>query len=127
MCKDVVEDEFLDLKIHNHVSIELALQEPPQRLQVGDVVADLGLAAGGASAPRRHRPEDQPRGVTRPRGRPACSGLKGTIIHHDGGRCGGQAVRRQFVYRVRGIFRVLKGEDLIDRIPNGRHFERVSL
>lgn len=54
MCKDIVEDEFLDLKIHNYISIELALQEPPERLQVRDIVTDLGFAAGSTSTTRRH-------------------------------------------------------------------------
>lgn len=63
MCKHIVEDELLDLEVDHDVSVELALQQPPKRLQVGDVVTDLGLAAGGPSAPRRHRPEEQPRRV----------------------------------------------------------------
>lgn len=54
MCKDIIEDEFLDLEIHDYISIELALQEPPQRFQVGDIVANLGLAAGCTSTTRRH-------------------------------------------------------------------------
>lgn len=93
VCEHIVEDELLDLEVHHHVSVELALEQPPQWLQVGDVVPDLSLAAGGPSAPSRHGPEEQPRRSVHllgPRGRPAGPGLEGAVVYHNRDRCGGQ-------------------------------------
>lgn len=109
MSEHVVEHELLDLEVHHNVSVKLALQQPPQRLQVWDVVADLGLAAGGASAARRHRLEEQPRGVRLRRcGGPAGPGLEGAVVYHYGGRCRGQALVGEVKNRVGRGFTVSK-------------------
>lgn len=83
MRKHIVEDQLLDLEVHHHVPVELALQQPPQRFQVRDVVSDLSLAASGAPAARRHRPEEQSwRIKVRRRNRPSGPGLEGAVINH---------------------------------------------
>lgn len=132
MREHMVEDQLLDLEVDHHVSVELALEQPPQRLQVGDIVADLGLAAGGPSAARRHRPEEQPRGAAvrrrgRGRGRPAGPGLEGAVIDDYRGRCRGQALGGELKDRVGRCFTVLEGENLIDRFLFGSHFGSASL
>lgn len=127
VCKHIVEDELLDLEVHHHVPVELALQQPPQRLQVGDIVADLGLTAGSPSAARRHRPEEQPRGVRLRRwSRPAGPGLEGAVIYHYGDRRRGHILSRDLKNRVGRGFTVLKWENLIDRFGFGSHFGCMS-
>lgn len=117
MCENIVENQLLDLKVNHHISVKLALQQPPQRLQVWDVVADLCLTARGSSVPRGHGPEEQLWGVLPPRwSRPPGPGLEGTVIDHYGGRCGMETPGWELEYRVRDSFTVLEGENLKARL-----------
>lgn len=126
MCKHIVEDELLDFKVDHHVSVKLALQQPPQRLQIGDVVTDLGLTAGSASASRRHRLEQEPRRVELgPRSRPAGPGLEGAVIYHYRRGCMGQILYGELKNWIRGGFPVLERENLTHRSFFGSHFENV--
>lgn len=104
MSKHIVKDQLLDLEVNHHVSVELALQQPPQRLQIRDVVADLRVAACGSSAASRRRPEQQPRGVQRPVG----PRLEGAVIDHYRDRCGGPAAGGKRENRIGRSFTVLK-------------------
>lgn len=122
----MVEHELLDLEVDHHVSVELALEQPPQRLQVRDVVTDLGLAARGPPASRGHRLEEKPRSLALLQ-RPAGPGLEGAVIDHYGGRCGGQTLGGGFINRVGRGFKVLEREDLIHRFMFGSHFGSALL
>lgn len=109
MCEGIIEDELLDLEVHHHVPVELALQQPPQRLQIGDIVADLGFAAGSPSAARRHRPEDEPGGVKLRRwNSPTGPGLEGAVIYHYRGRCWSQTLGGELKNWIRRVLGVLE-------------------
>lgn len=125
MGKNIVQDELLDLEVDHHVPVELALEQPAERLQVGDVVAHLGVAAGRPAAPGRHGAEHQGRGPAA-RGRPARPRLEGTVVYGYGRRGGGQAVRGEVVGGVGGVPGVLEGEDLVGRSTLSGHLNSVS-
>ena len=125
MREDVIEYQLLDLEVDHHVPVELALQEPPQRLNTADIVPDLRLAPSGSAAPRRHGPEEQPRLL--PAERPARPGLEGAVIDHYRDRGGMQTLGSDLVDRVGGRLAVPECEYLADWFCFGRHFECVSL
>lgn len=127
VCEHIVEDELLDLEIHHHVPVELALEQPPQRLQVGDIVPYLGLAAGSASAARRHRPEEQPRRIELSRRcRPASPRLERTVIDHYRNRRVRLKLCRELEHWIGRIFGILKCKNFTNLIRFRGHFEYVS-
>ena len=121
MREDVIEHQLLDLEVDHHVPVELALEEPPQGLDAGDVVPDLGLAPSGAAAPRSHGPEEQLR-LFLPAERPAGPGVEGAVIDHYRDRGGVQTPGGDLMNRVGGCFTVPECEYLAHWFCFGRHF-----